>query len=128
MMKFALPKQHGSWRRMSSVLTQQHFVSPPSVPLWDSKFSMGNDDSFKDTRTVLLDDIKSLPQAVHGTNNMDIIDGLIKGWTDPANSLQEEISVLNRNARRPKKANKGARPCSRAARRWKKEKLGKRRR
>ncbi|KAG7361470.1 hypothetical protein IV203_036571 [Nitzschia inconspicua] len=36
------------------------------------------------------------------------------------------IQVMNRNARRAKKANKGARPCSRASRRSKKEKIGKR--
>ena len=40
----------------------------------------------------------------------------------------EQIEAMNRNARRPKKANKGARPCSRASRRRKKEKLGKRKR
>lgn len=40
----------------------------------------------------------------------------------------EEISVMNRNARRPKRANHGARPCSRSSRRFKKEKIGKRRR
>jgi hypothetical protein len=39
-----------------------------------------------------------------------------------------EIQVMNRNARRPKKANKGARPCSHASRRRKKEKIGKRKR
>ena len=43
-----------------------------------------------------------------------------------AGFAQEEISVMNRNARRPRKANKGARPCSRSSRRWKKEQIGKR--
>lgn len=40
--------------------------------------------------------------------------------------LEETIQAMNRNARKPKKANKGSRPCSRAARRRKKEKIGKR--
>ena len=40
----------------------------------------------------------------------------------------ETIQAMNRNARRPKKANKGSRPCSRAGRRKRKEKIGKRRR
>jgi hypothetical protein len=38
------------------------------------------------------------------------------------------IQVMNRNSRRPNKANKGARPCSRVSRRKKKEKIGKRKR
>ena len=40
--------------------------------------------------------------------------------------IDEVIQAMNRNARRPKKANKGSRPCSRAGRRRKKEKIGKR--
>jgi hypothetical protein len=49
--------------------------------------------------------------------------------SDPtSDSKAEDIQVMNRNARRPKKANKGARPCSRASRRSKKEKIGKRKR
>jgi hypothetical protein len=36
------------------------------------------------------------------------------------------ILEMGRNSRRPKKANKGARPCSRAGRRKRKEKLGRR--
>jgi hypothetical protein len=43
-------------------------------------------------------------------------------------STTEAIHAMNRNARRPKKANKGARPCSRASRREKKSKIGKRKR
>lgn len=39
-----------------------------------------------------------------------------------------EIFAMNRNARRPNKANRGARPCSRSSRRWKKDQIGKRRR
>mmetsp|Transcript_10894 Transcript_10894/g.23088 ORF Transcript_10894/g.23088 Transcript_10894/m.23088 type:complete len:145 (+) Transcript_10894:154-588(+) len=41
-------------------------------------------------------------------------------------NLEAVIRATNRNARRPKKANKGSRPCSRAGRRRKKEKIGKR--
>lgn len=40
----------------------------------------------------------------------------------------ESIQTMNRNARRPNKANRGARPCSRTSRRKKKDAIGKRRR
>lgn len=40
--------------------------------------------------------------------------------------IEDVIQAMNRNARKPKKANKGSRPCSRAGRRRKKEKIGKR--
>eukprot|EP00980_Cylindrotheca_fusiformis_P023804 scaffold11032_cov122-Cylindrotheca_fusiformis.AAC.5 len=40
----------------------------------------------------------------------------------------ELIQAMNRNARRPKKANRGSRPCSRVQRRKRKEAIGKRRR
>jgi hypothetical protein len=43
-------------------------------------------------------------------------------------STTESIQMMNRNARRPNKANHGARPCSRASRRLKKTKIGKRKR
>ena len=45
---------------------------------------------------------------------------------DANNNLEAVIQAMNRNARRPKKANKGSRPCSRAGRRKRKEKIGKR--
>lgn len=38
------------------------------------------------------------------------------------------IQTMGRNSRNPKKANKGSRPCSRAGRRRRKEKIGKRKR
>ena len=40
----------------------------------------------------------------------------------------ELIQAMNRNARKPRKANKGSRPASRVSRRRKKEKIGKRKR
>lgn len=43
-------------------------------------------------------------------------------------SSLEERRCMNRNGRRPNRANHGARPCSRSSRRWKKEQIGKRRR
>jgi hypothetical protein len=46
---------------------------------------------------------------------------------DPEYNL-ESIQTMARNSRHPKKANKGARPCSRISRRKKKEAIGKRRR
>ena len=45
---------------------------------------------------------------------------------DNLENLEAAIQAMNRNARRPKKANKGSRPCSRAGRRSRKEKIGKR--
>ena len=49
-------------------------------------------------------------------------------FRDHPSNLEMLIQTLNRNARRPKKANKGSRPCSRAGRRRRKEKIGKRNR
>ena len=47
---------------------------------------------------------------------------------DPSVFHVDAFSFMNRNSRRPKRANHGARPCSRSSRRFKKEKIGKRRR
>jgi hypothetical protein len=52
----------------------------------------------------------------------------IQGFFDPSVFSVEDISFMNRNSRRPKRANHGARPCSRSSRRYKKEQIGKRRR
>jgi len=43
------------------------------------------------------------------------------GWVDLD---QEEMQTMNRNARRPKKANHGKRPCSRVRRRWMRRRYG----
>ena len=51
----------------------------------------------------------------------------IDDFNDTDGHLQPMLA-MNRNARKPKRANKGARPCSRASRRRKKEKFGKRKR
>ena len=45
---------------------------------------------------------------------------------DDPSDVNVEILQMSRNSRRPKKANKGARPCSRVSRRRKKEKIGRR--
>jgi hypothetical protein len=45
---------------------------------------------------------------------------------DPDYTQSQPIHALNRNARKPKKANKGARPCSRVGRRKKRSPGGKR--
>jgi hypothetical protein len=47
---------------------------------------------------------------------------------EPEEFHSEVLHTMARNTRRPKKANKGARPCSRASRRRKKEQIGKRKR
>jgi len=54
--------------------------------------------------------------------------GTKPSWNLDDPSDTEFLQMMNRNARRPKKANRGARPCSRASRRAKKDKIGKRRR
>lgn len=46
------------------------------------------------------------------------------GSTESGETLTEEYSAMNRNNRKPKKANHGARPCSRYSRRSKKRKWG----
>lgn len=48
------------------------------------------------------------------------------GFQEETIDIEDVIQAMNRNARKPKKANKGSRPCSRAGRRRKKEKIGKR--
>ena len=58
---------------------------------------------------------------------------LLSPQSSMAYQSQEEaafvpLQAMNRNARKPSRANHGARPCSRRARRWKKEKIGRRRR
>ena len=39
--------------------------------------------------------------------------------TSPAHNIQNTFQIMNRNARKPKRANHGKRPCSRVRRRWK---------
>eukprot|EP00952_Eustigmatos_sp_NYUAD-ZCMA_P007600 32102-Eustigmatos_ZCMA.PRE.1 len=43
-------------------------------------------------------------------------------WTPFGEGLQYEL--MNRNARRPKKANHGKRPCSSVLRRWRRKTFG----
>lgn len=45
---------------------------------------------------------------------------------DPSDLEATLIQIMSRNTRRPKKANKGSRPCSRAGRRKRQEKIGNR--
>ena len=44
--------------------------------------------------------------------------------TESSDTSKEEYSAMNRNNRKPKRANHGARPCSRYSRRAKKRKWG----
>jgi hypothetical protein len=55
-------------------------------------------------------------------------DAAAEEFDDDDDIKPEEIQVMNRNARHPKKANRGARPCSRVARRAKKRAIGNHRR
>ena len=139
-MKFTLQGQAGSYgnvsRCMLSVVTRQNVAPPHSegVPLWGAKANLQRKETAN--ADILLGGLLShylpLPKTVHAPNKTVNLECLRLptniGWTDPTNILQEEISVMNRNARRPNRANHGARPCSRSSRRWKKEKVGKRRR
>ena len=92
-----------------------------------------------ESKDILLDSIFSRISPLPYTSNAKMlgeINRLLPGqW--PANqwvvgpvekSIETEIFAMNRNARRPKRANHGARPCSRSSRRWKKEKIGNRHR
>lgn len=95
------------------------------------------DCSFREKTDEVLDRILghqiSLPHSV-SLSSLDIQpmplphSGLEMAFGDLPDENVEEISLMNRNARRPKRANKGARPCSRSSRRWKKDQIGKRRR
>jgi hypothetical protein len=74
----------------------------------------------------LLNHSVVLPGGV--ANSRIIYDGVLNNEQSLPTTKGGGIQVMNRNARRPKKANKGARPCSRVSRRQKKEKIGKRKR
>ena len=68
-----------------------------------------------------------LPPTTNGTRQELVLPTEdITVVSEPNRTQAEPIHAMNRNARRPKKANKGARPCSRASRRRKKEELGRR--
>ena len=138
LMRFTLQRQPGRCfsmsGRMVSELPQHEAVLPfyGIGPLRGAQFSRERTDFTR--ADVLLEGILPryvhLSNAVHGTEKLDHLQLSrlprdIK-WMDEALFVHEEISVMNRNARRPKRANHGARPCSRASRRWKKEKLGRR--
>ena len=60
---------------------------------------------------------------VHHDRDLDVLEVMDKPF-DIDNIVP--VVAMNRNGRRPKKANKGSRPCSRAGRRAKKERYGKR--
>eukprot|EP00539_Tryblionella_compressa_P012389 CAMPEP_0178816250 /NCGR_PEP_ID=MMETSP0746-20121128/1250_1 /TAXON_ID=913974 /ORGANISM="Nitzschia punctata, Strain CCMP561" /LENGTH=137 /DNA_ID=CAMNT_0020477259 /DNA_START=220 /DNA_END=633 /DNA_ORIENTATION=+ len=66
--------------------------------------------------------------AKNDSNHLDLPPPPRFEQEEPFFPVEKDIFVMNRNARRPKKANKGARPCSRVSRRQKKEKIGKRKR
>ena len=59
-----------------------------------------------------------------------ILATMLERCPHPANNVLEEsfLQAMNRNARKPRRANHGARPCSRVARRAKKREHGNRRR
>ncbi|CAJ1961065.1 unnamed protein product [Cylindrotheca closterium] len=113
-----------------------------SSPKWNNTLSastkIGKKES-ADKTDLLLDSIFSryfpLPHADHSTPMNSEMASSSPSTTihvplsifDPLEQ-NEAMHVLNRNARGPKKANKGSRPCSRIARRKKKNAIGKRRR
>ncbi|MGK3747577.1 MAG: hypothetical protein ACI8RD_006189 [Bacillariaceae sp.] len=64
-------------------------------------------------------------------NTFNVGTSLYKNQSLPVNNLNNnnlELLIIQagRNSRKPKKANKGSRPCSRAGRRKRQEKIGKR--
>jgi hypothetical protein len=100
-------------------------VVPNNLPQSTSSVNQIN----KQNPDEILDGIfsRSLPLS-HATINCNpATSNPPFGILDPEADI-ETIQAMNRNARRPKKANRGARPCSRASRRAKKDAVGKRRR
>jgi hypothetical protein len=66
----------------------------------------------------------------NGNNNIfNVGTSLNRNQSLPVNNLNTNLELIiqaGRNSRKPKKANKGSRPCSRAGRRKRQEKIGKR--
>jgi hypothetical protein len=79
----------------------------------------------RQTSLVQVDNIKMiesiLPNQLQAADNCWILD-------EPASSTDVPMEAMNRNNRKPKRANKGKRPCSRHGRRSRKNDLGRRRR
>lgn len=139
--KFALAGQRGNnaivSKRMIHQMTVQHHGS--TYPTWRTA-SAPRPHCPREMDDLLDGILARCTPVVHKIpHNMDSLDA----WKSITNDVPlgdgewhldttlfqpEEISCMNRNARRPNKANHGARPCSRSSRRWKKEKIGKRRR
>lgn len=113
--------------------TWTHSGCRPLVPVSIHLEGFKNHMASKQSRTGDIDTILSgwfpcrVPASLdaHGSSTLALP---LQRIYDPSIFITdcEEISVMNRNARRPKRANHGARPCSRSSRRFKKEKIGKR--
>jgi hypothetical protein len=124
--------------RPFGALTQKswgnHSLLSDKKNLFDMPSLQGRADKTPQTN-VLLDSLFSrrfiLPNAIHNVdfNKLEAIFSAQQPHDviDPGGSNAEEIQA-KRNTRRPTKSNHGARPCSRAGRRKKKEAIGKRRR
>ncbi len=144
--KLAVNGQRGVYvnvsRRLMNEMPQQHLAA--SVPLWNAKPLPKQQVSREvdDLLDCILARCTPLPSVIADTDRFVYQSEPSTSWNIPTNEMRlggywcvdpslsesDGMSCTNRNARRPNKANHGARPCSRSSRRWKKEKIGKRRR
>ena len=70
------------------------------------------------------EDAVALIRKLEALRLVNVGGGVPTTSTDSGEVSTEEYSAMNRNNRKPKKANHGARPCSRYSRRSKKRKWG----
>lgn len=70
------------------------------------------------------EDAVALIRKLEALRLVNVGGGVPTTSTESGEVSTEEYSAMNRNNRKPKKANHGARPCSRYSRRSKKRKWG----
>mmetsp|Transcript_8077 Transcript_8077/g.19560 ORF Transcript_8077/g.19560 Transcript_8077/m.19560 type:complete len:155 (-) Transcript_8077:1483-1947(-) len=130
---FASLGSRGDW---CSKPSQDAIISSLTWNTTSASTKIGMKESAEKTNRV-LDSILSqsypLPHAHHMTSMNSDVANLSSSTNMPLSFCypveeNEAVQVMNRNARRPKKSNKRSRPCSRIARRKKKDAIGKRRR
>lgn len=110
--------------RLSSVLTLCHPVSA-SQPY---ALSLAERTELPPRAAVLGGGISTIEQHRLPTPIRHPCAPVVVGWMWSDCESQVQLELMNRNARKPKRANHGARPCSRISRRAKKRALGNHRR
>lgn len=117
-------KNSGYCTRQFGALTQKSWSDLSSVGNIPSDSTCRKPSSQTD---VLLDGLFSRRVPLPYIQEQVSLQSIQLNLLDQTTNL-ESIQTMNRNARRPNKANRGARPCSRTSRRKKKDAIGKRRR